>query len=203
MRAPGPLLGRGDPTAFVALAEELRIAGQHGDALKVLREGFKRSPDLPSGRRVLAQVHLDLGEPKRAAEVLIELLELEPDDLAALVMAARLALGRGEAAEAGRLHARAQEVAPDDLRVRALGESIQPRAAPLRLPEDPFTSSWLAERLAAAGRPAAAQRIWQALRHLDPERVDHELAGHAHDLEGRDAAAAAQLPPHHVRPGDP
>lgn len=178
MRADRPLLGTGDAATFVALAEELRASGRPLDALAVLREGFKLHTDLPSGRLVLARVHLDLGEPGLASAVLEELLLVEPEEVGALVMLARIRITQGDRTTARVLYHQASAVTSTDMRVQALREELMPSARRVRDPRDPFTCSWLAERLEERGRTDAARRIWRQLHesHEDEPRVAARLA---------------------------
>ena len=55
---------------FLQLAEEYRRVGRREEAMEVLRRGLEAHPQQVSGLVSLGRLHLEMGQPKEAAEAL-------------------------------------------------------------------------------------------------------------------------------------
>jgi len=93
---------RADPSSrlFLQLAEELRRAGRHAEASRVLEQGLAIHPDTISALVALGRCRLDDGDPRRAAEALSRAVELDPSQWVAnkLLVEAWIRLGEPQRA---------------------------------------------------------------------------------------------------------
>lgn len=170
----------GRSTAFVALADALRRADRHAEALQVLREGFRGFPDHGPARVVLARVHLDMGNRGLAEEVLEDVIRLAPENLAAVSTLARLRIDDGRFKDAAPLVARLRAAAPDDPAVATF--DLAPRVASGRpRTSDPFDAPALADRWARLGRYDRALAMWRRLAAAAPD--DPEARERVGELE--------------------
>lgn len=171
-------------TVFVGLADALRRAGRHPEALQALREGFRAFPDHGPARVVLARVHLDAGRRDLAEQVLDEVCRHGGENLMALSLLARLRLEDGRAKEALPLVERLRALAPDDPAVALADRAAPPPAVPRS--EDPFDAPALAASFARRGHYDRAAALWRRLDAAHPgdptvrdalRALDRSLAG--------------------------
>ena len=82
--------------AFAPLAEELRRAGRHHEAIAVCQAGLARHPEYISARATLGRALLEIGEVDQAYLELSTVLGSAPQHLAALRDVAEIHQRRGE-----------------------------------------------------------------------------------------------------------
>ena len=83
--------------AFAHLAEELRKAGDHGEAVKVCRAGLEHHPTYLSARVTLGRALLELQQYGEARTEIEYVLRAAPDNLLALKCMGELEAHPGEA----------------------------------------------------------------------------------------------------------
>ncbi len=88
--------GRG----FVCLADAFRRTGDFAEALRLLRDGLRRHPDLSSGFVVRGWVYADQGDASDAEDAFRAAVALDPENVAALQGLADALAARGDVREA-------------------------------------------------------------------------------------------------------
>jgi tetratricopeptide (TPR) repeat protein len=113
-----------NPRLFAQLAEELRKAGDFGEAIRVCREGVERSPAYPSLRLTLGRTLLESGDLPAARTELEAVLQAAPDNILAERFLGECLEGLGDRAGARMQYLKALALAPGDpqlvARIRAL-----------------------------------------------------------------------------------
>ena len=184
---------RADPGSlqFVPLADALRRAGRLEEARDVLDAGRERHPTLKGAAVLAARVYVALGEAEPALRILDELAPQDPTNLELGLLHLELLDEVDRVEDARGVLARLGEVAPDDARLRPWRVRLLDDGGPGGAGEpaaleagarDPFVTPALAERLQAAGRRAAALRVWRQLAQEDPG--DETFAARVTALEG-------------------
>lgn len=130
-----------DPSsiAFAQLAEELRRAGDNGEAIEVCRTGLARHPGYLSARVTLGRALLESGLLDEAHAELSVVVTSAPDNLAAIRGLAEIHQRRGEIADALRHYRRALELARHDPELEETVERMEKEMAP-RAPAEPDVS---------------------------------------------------------------
>ncbi len=160
----------GQPTAFAALADALRKAGEAETAWGVVLQGTTRYPEFVPGRLVQAALLRDRGAAAAAEAVLREASGLDPSH--PLVQAA---LARLVAAEPSAEPVRTPE--PVGLGTPLTGDEFSDEGFDEGFPEEPFAADEvLSESLAALylrqGHLEQAQAAYAALTERDPTNLD-------------------------------
>jgi Flp pilus assembly protein TadD len=150
-----------DPASpvFAQLAEEYRRAGQHQDAVRVLRAGLRHHPDYHSARVTLGRALLGVGNPDAAAREFLAVLQAAPQNLAACRGLGEIHESAGRVAEALVQFRRALMLAPGDPDLRAHIAELEQR-----VPADPQVASGQPPYTGTrTDRPAA---VWDGRRRL-------------------------------------
>src|SRR5215471_17267470 len=86
--------------AFVALAEEYRRAGRHGEALATLTKGLEAHPGYLSAQIAIGRLYQEMGRENEAIEEFRKVMVTDRENLVAAKALADLYLARGEKVEA-------------------------------------------------------------------------------------------------------
>lgn len=89
-----------DGRGFVNLADAYRRVGDRMEALRILRDGLRRHPELGSGYVVRGWVYVEEGDPADAQAAFRAALEVDPHNVSALRGLGDVLAREGEAAEA-------------------------------------------------------------------------------------------------------
>ena len=124
----GELLSKkpGDPLLLGVMAESLLALQQYDDAVLILKQLVKNSPENAQAYFRLGQAHARLGDREAAKKALATALELKPDLLPAKIMRAHLALAERDMKTARKLLAeiKQQQGAADDTAVLELEGAV-------------------------------------------------------------------------------
>lgn len=153
-----------DPSsiAFAQLGEELRRAGENGEAIDVCRAGLARHPGYLSARVTLGRALLELDQLDDAYVELYVVVGTAPDNLAAIRGLAEIHQRRGELAEALDYYRRALELARHDPELEETVERMEKQVAPPAAAEPEvsiealFDFDRLVEQLGAETPPGVA-----------------------------------------------
>ena len=100
-----------------AEAERLAKAGNHAEALKRFQEIAAANPADTAARIWIGRLHMEMGEPRRAAAVFESVVATEPQNVDALVGLGRALSAAGRPREAGAALDRAEALAADRVEV--------------------------------------------------------------------------------------
>jgi tetratricopeptide (TPR) repeat protein len=122
---------------FAQLAEELRKAGELGEAIRVSREGLQRHPAYHSARMTLARALFDTGALAQARPEFEMVLGGAPDNILASRLLAETLEGLGDLAGARARFRTTLALAPGDKHVQARLAAVQARlvASPPHVPQ--------------------------------------------------------------------
>jgi len=133
-----------NPRLFAQLAEELRKAGDHAEAIRVCREGVERSPAYPSLRLTLGRALLESGDLPAARAELEAVLQAAPDNIVAERSLGECLEAIGDRAGARAQYLKALALAPGDAqlvtRLRSLHAGDAPAAPGPPAPSPPAPS---------------------------------------------------------------
>ena len=118
---------------FAQLAEELRKAGDSGEAIRVVRAGLVLHPAYPSARLTLGRALLDAGDRKAARSELGEAVRQSPESILARRLLGQVLDEAGELPAALEHYAVALRMSPEDsvlrLQIRDLALRLTPEVA--------------------------------------------------------------------------
>ncbi len=161
--------------AFAPLADALRVAGEHAEALKLLEDGIVRHPDFQAAMVILGHTLLDADRSDHARKVLLRVLESDGDNIVALRLLTEEARSRQAWEEAVPLLARLSKLDPDDERwPRGLLEAKAncKRVNPAKSPETSFATMTLVDIYLAQGYLGKAMTALRQMQAREPERRD-------------------------------
>ena len=115
-----------DPAIAVAQARAAAQAGRTDEFEAVLARALELEPGHPGALRLLAELHLQCGQPTDAARLCLQLLRRQPDDLAALELLAASFTAAGEQEAAADTYRRVLELDPQNVTARAHLEPLAP-----------------------------------------------------------------------------
>jgi tetratricopeptide (TPR) repeat protein len=152
----------------VVLGDNLRLAGEPDEAVRVLERALENDPKFAQPLLSIAAVHMQQRDVKGAAAAFAKVLELEPDNAEAHRGLGDVALVEGDASAAARHYGRIVELDPADAAaLTKLGVALMRqgrrdeatltlRRAVERDPKSGEALLYLAGALAASGRPREA-----------------------------------------------
>ncbi len=161
--------------AFAPLADALRQAGHHKEALTLLEDGLARHPEYQAARVILGRTLLDTGRSERAGEVLRGVLENDGENVVALRLLTENARSRQAWREVVPLLEKLSVLDPDDERwPQALSEARRNQSIPLAadVPETSFATMTLVEIYLAQGYRSKALTALHRMREREPGRQD-------------------------------
>jgi tetratricopeptide (TPR) repeat protein len=129
---------------FAQLAEELRKAGELGEAIRVSREGLQRHPGYHSARMTLARALFDTGALAQARPEFEMVLGAAPDNILASRLLAETLEGLGDLAGARARFQTTLALAPGDKQVQARLAAVQSKLAapaPVVAPRAPVAAA--------------------------------------------------------------
>lgn len=159
-----------DGRGFVALADAHRREGDTLEALRILRDGLRRHPDISSGHVVRGWVYADQGDSADAEAAFRAALDVDSQNIAALRGLGDLLVQRGETSEASEVLHRLMALDP-------LDGDLPARCAEL----DAVTAG--AEVEEAEEPEQEAPRVWEDLDRV-AEELDWEGAALQADESG-------------------
>jgi tetratricopeptide (TPR) repeat protein len=92
-----------DGRGFVALADAYRREGDSPEALRILRDGLRRHPEISSGHVVKGWIYANQGDASEAEAAFRAALEVDSENVAALRGLGDLLARQGEASEASEI----------------------------------------------------------------------------------------------------
>src|SRR5713101_2684813 len=195
-----------NPRLFAQLAEELRKAGDHAEAIRVCREGVERSPSYPSLRLTLGRALLESGELSAARAELEAVLQTAPDNIVAERSLAECLEAMGDKAGARARYIKALALAPGDAQLVARLRSLHDRGGDVPgapgAPAPPSAAAPAAaapatRRARAAPEPPPAEAAVEAPPgvHAPPPAESDPLAGILDD--GHSTGNGGEPPPPH------
>jgi hypothetical protein len=107
------------PRAYGQLAEELRKAGEHAEAIRICREGVEKSPAYPTLRLTLGRALLESGDLQAARVELEKVLQAAPDNILAERFLGECLEALGDRAGARAQYLKALALAPGDAQLVA------------------------------------------------------------------------------------
>ena len=195
---------------FAPLADSLRLAGQHTEALTLLEEGIVQHPNFQAAMVILGHTLLDADRSEHARKVLKRVLETDPDNVVVLRLLTEEARSRQAWDDVVPLLVRLSKLDPDDERwPQGLLEakSNRRRPDPTNVPETSFATMTLVEIYLAQGYLGKAMTALRQMQVREPERLDirdkiREIA--LMDIAANTAAGARpeQFSDRADRPGD-
>lgn len=174
---------RPESTAFVGVADLLRLRGAYDDAITVCREGLRHNPALVTGRLVLAQTLEALGRRTDAHAVVLGILADAPEQADAKAMAVRLTFEPVSKLTSLPLPAgeRAGERATPPLSPPPAGrEDVKVVASVQKICADfpVWETITMARLYAAQGHRREAERVYRAILQREPQRDDAKTELH-------------------------
>ena len=161
--------------AFAPLADALRLAGEHAEALVLLEEGIIRHPEFQAAMVILGHTLLDADRSEHARKVLARVLDSDPDNVVALRLLTEEARSRQAWDDVVPLLARLSTLDPDDERwprglqeARANSKRPDPKAAP----ETSFATMTLVDIYLAQGYLGKAVTALRQMQMREPKRRD-------------------------------
>jgi len=168
--------GRG----FVCLADAFRRTGDFAEALRLLRDGLRRHPDLSSGFVVRGWVYADQGDASDAEDAFRAAVALDTENVAALRGLADAFLAQGKVREALEHLRKLVPLDPLDgdlpLRVEEIEAVLEAAASAEPAEEEPHEGP-------------VQHRVWE-----DPEAVAEELDWTSAALQDDESQAAVPPP---------
>lgn len=164
-----------DSRSFAPLADALRQAGLHEEALGVLEAGIERHPRFVGAQVILGHTLLDAGRPEHARRVLRSVLDGDGDNVVALRLLTEDARSRQAWLEAVPLLQKVVALDPEDERwPQALAEARANRDVvdPADVPETSFATMTLVEIYLAQGYRAKAMTALRQMQVREPDRQD-------------------------------
>ena len=164
--------------AFAPLADALRQAGRHEEALALLDEGLARHPQFHAAMVILGHTLLDADRSEHARKVLERVLDHDSENVVALRLLAEDARSRREWGAAIPWLERLAVLEPDDERwVRALSEARANRNIPRGPrgaggPDASFATLTLVEIYLAQGYRSRALAALRQMQQREPDRQD-------------------------------
>ena len=160
---------------FAPLADSLRLAGQHTEALTLLEEGIVRHPNFQAAMVILGHTLLDADRSEHARKVLKRVLDADPDNVVALRLLTEEARSRQAWDDVVPLLVRLSQVDPDDERwPQGLLEAKanRRRPDPTNVPVTSFATMTLVEIYLAQGYLGKAMTALRQMQVREPERLD-------------------------------
>jgi tetratricopeptide (TPR) repeat protein len=155
-----------DGRGFVALADAYRREGDSSEALRILRDGLRRHPEISSGHVVRGWIYASQGDASEAEAAFRAALEVDGENVAALRGLGDLLARQGEASEASGILRRLMSLDPTDDDLPRRVEELEAVTAATGVEEAP-----------QEGLEASAG-IWE-----DPDGVAEELNWNAAALQ--------------------
>ena len=125
---------------FAPFANELRKAGDPGQAIAVCRTHLAGQPAHVSGHIVLGQALYEAGQPDEARDVFTTALELDPENLIALRTLGEIAQVNGDFGAARQWYERLLDADPRNVEVAQLLRDIPTERPPAPVPPSPAES---------------------------------------------------------------
>ena len=125
---------------FAQLAEEYRKAGNHADAIRIVRTGLAQHPSYPSARLTLGRALLDSGDPAGARVELETALREAPDNILASRFLGLALEALGELGPALAQLQKTLKMAPGDRQLESRIVSLETRLQALPAPPTGVTA---------------------------------------------------------------
>ena len=126
-----------DGRGFVALADAYRREGDSPEALRILRDGLRRHPEISSGHVVRGWIYASQGDASEAEAAFRAALEVDGENVAALRGLGDLLARQGEASEASGILRRLMSLDPMDGDLRRRVEELEAVIAATGVEEAP------------------------------------------------------------------
>ncbi len=161
-----------------ALAMEYLLERRFSRAIELCQPRLKESPDVISGRIILARALLHSGQYEAAQEQFYKVLQIDPENLVALKHLGDLKFRTGDEILAFSLYSRIQQIAPftrgieslisdqpvDETKILTLyRKGEQPESSKEELRRIPFKTETLGDLLLAQGHPRLAIEVFREL----------------------------------------
>jgi glycosyltransferase involved in cell wall biosynthesis/Tfp pilus assembly protein PilF len=160
-----------DPATAVAQARAAAHAGRTDEFEAALARALELEPGHPPALRLLAELHLQCGQPADAARLCLQLLRRQPDDPSALELLAASFTAAGEQEAATDTYRRLLELDPQHPAARPHLEPLAPPRGAVTPPPPPA-----APRVSALVSAYNSERFLRGcLEDLEAQTIAHEL----------------------------